>query len=727
MSGTMPDRDPGDVREFLSEARLYLDKTEPILAALRAGGGETGGADEIAAVFRAFHSIKGVAGFLSFAVVQEVTHKAEEALDRVRTGKRALDAELGSALLEACDFLRACLDAIEASGTDAIRPQDQAELVARLKGFAEVSPSPVAAAAGGPEGGPEGWLYPWLLADGLRDRFLALSGAQVEAVEAALIAILDAPTRLSILIEAADQVERIRLHAAAFGLPAAADLCQRLSQGLRRPRGPGSAFDPAEMSALFGVCNALKPLLASGAPAQADLESARVSARNLETLYAQPPAPPRPPAAAATEASAGNGLAAAAANGGSPGKPAAPAEGGKGEIRVGLDKLDRMVELVEELGVVSAGVVYEVEELGEDHSLSQAAAKMRQITEELQEINVSIRMVPVSTVFRKMIRLVGDVSAKLGKKARLELVGEETELDRDAAEALQDPLVHMIRNCVDHGLETPEDRVAAGKPETGVIRLQAWHSGGEACISVSDDGRGIDRARLVAKAVEKGLAPAGMSPDDAEALDLIFHPGFSLAKQVTEFSGRGVGMDVVKRNIEGLKGRVDVESKLGEGSAFRIRIPLSNALTESMLVRVGGAKYVLRVASIRETFRPGADSVVTLPDGSELVRLRGSLYPVVRLHRVHRVRDAVSELDKGLIVLVENRGRQVGLFVDEVLGKIQAVIKPPPGLLKTAASLAGCSIIGTGSDAVALALDVNALEAAAAAAQEAKDPAWQPC
>jgi two-component system chemotaxis sensor kinase CheA len=725
MSGTMPDRDPGDVKEFLAEARLYLDKSEPLLAAMRAGGGEAQGADDIAAVFRAFHSIKGVAGFLSFAVVQEVTHKAEEALDRVRAGKRPLDAELGGALLEACDFLRACLDSIESSGTDAIRPQAQAELVARLKGFSDLSPSPLAAPTRDAEGGPEGWLYPWLLADGLRDRFLALAGAQVEAVEATLIGILDAPTRLSILGEAADQIDRVRLHASAFGLPAAVDLCVRLSQGLRRPRGAGSAFDPSEISALFGVCNALKPLLASGSPAQADLESARVSSRNLETLYALPAAPARP---AAADPSAGNGAPpAAAANGGSPAKASPPAEGGKGEIRVGLDKLDRMVELVEELGVVSAGVVYEVEDLGEDHSLSQAAAKMRQITEELQEINVSIRMVPISTVFRKMIRLVGDVSAKLGKKARLELVGEETELDRDAAEALQDPLVHMIRNCVDHGLEMPEDRVAAGKPETGIIRLQAWHSGGEACLSVSDDGRGIDRARLVAKAVEKGLAPAGMSPDDAEALDLIFHPGFSLAKEVTEFSGRGVGMDVVKRNIEGLKGRVDVESKLGEGSAFRIRIPLSNALTESMLVRVGSAKYVLRVASIRETFRPMADAVVTLPDGAELVRLRGSLYPVVRLHRVHRVRDAETELEKGLIVLVENRGRQVGLFVDEVLGKIQAVIKPPPGFLKTAASLAGCSIIGTGSDAVALALDVNALEAAAAAALEAKDPEWQPC
>lgn len=724
MSGTMPDRDPGDVREFLAEARIYLEKTEPLLAALRAGGEESRGADDIAAVFRAFHSIKGVAGFLSFAVVQEVTHKAEEALDRVRTGKRALDSELGSTLLEACDFLRACLDSIEASGTDAIRPQDQATLVARLKAFSEQTPTQAAAPSDAKAGGPEGWLYPWLLEDGFRDRFLGRSGAEVEAVEATLIGILDAPTRLSLLGDAADQIDRIRLHAAAFGLPAAADLCLRLSQGLRRPRAPGSSFDPAEMSALFAVCNALKPVLASGSPAQADLESARVAGRNLETLYALPPAPARPASADPAPASAASG---ATAPGAGQGKPAANAEGGKGEIRVGLDKLDRMVELVEELGVVSAGVVYEVEELGEDHSLSQAAAKMRQITEELQEINVSIRMVPISTVFRKMIRLVGDVSAKLGKKARLELVGEETELDRDAAEALQDPLVHMIRNCVDHGLEMPEDRVAAGKPETGIIRLQAWHSGGEACISVSDDGRGIDRARLVAKAVEKGLAPPDMSPDAAEALDLIFHPGFSLAKQVTEFSGRGVGMDVVKRNIEGLKGRVDIESKLGEGSAFRIRIPLTNALTESMLVRVGGAKYVLRVASIRETFRPGADSVVTLPDGNELVRLRGNLYPVVRLHRVHRVRDAVAELDKGLIVLVENRGHQVGLFVDEVLGKIQAVIKPPPGLLKAAASLAGCSIIGTGSDAVALALDVNALEAAAAATLEAKDSAWQPC
>jgi two-component system chemotaxis sensor kinase CheA len=700
------ERDPEDVKEFLAEARAYLEKCEPLIASMR---GEEGaqGADAIASIFRAFHSIKGVAGFLGFGAVQEVTHKAEETLDRVRAGKRAFDAELGDALLAACDHLRACFDAIESGAGDAVRDGERADLIARLKAQAETArePLPTAPAAGG----AGGWLYPWLQADGLRDRFLAGSGVAVEAVETTLIGILDAPGRISLLTEAADQIDRIGLHAAAFGCADAAALCGKLSAGLRRARPAGSVFDPAEMAAVFGACNALKPLLASSAPATADRERAGVAARELEASARPAPVPPASAAAVAAP-------------------PPAHAEP-KAEVRVSLDKLDHMVELVEELGVVSNGIAYALEGLGPDRGLGRSAAKLRQLTEELQEINVSIRMVPLSTVFRKMIRLVGDVSGKLGKRARLEIVGEETELDRDAAEALQDPLVHLIRNCIDHGLESPDERTAAGKPPVGVIKLQAWHAGGEAWISISDDGRGIDRARLVAKAVEKGLAPAGMSPDDPAALELIFHPGFSLAQRVTEFSGRGVGMDVVKRNIEGLKGRVEVTSRPGEGTAFRIRLPMANALTESMLVRVGGLKYVLRVASIRETFRPGPGAVTRLPAGDELVRLRGEMFPVVRLHRLHRVAGALEAIEQGLIVLVENRGRQVGLFVDEVLGKIQAVIKPPPPFLKSARSLAGCSIIGTASDAVALALDINALEApfpGDAAAVTEENP-WRPC
>jgi two-component system, chemotaxis family, sensor kinase CheA len=215
---------------------------------------------------------------------------------------------------------------------------------------------------------------------------------------------------------------------------------------------------------------------------------------------------------------------------------------------------------------------------------------------------------------------------------------------------------------------------------------------------------------VLAKAIAKGLTTPSVVLTDTEVLGFLFHPGFSMAKEVTEFSGRGVGMDVVKKNIESLKGRIDLESKFGFGTSFLIRLPMANALTESMLVRVGTVKYVLRVASLRETFRPEPSSIVRLPNGDEMVQLRGRLYPVIRLHQVHSISNSETQLHRGLIMIVENRGRESGLFVDEVIGKIQAVIKPPPNLLKGSKTLAGCSIIGTESDDVALALDINALD-----------------
>lgn len=708
------ERNADDVKEFISEATAYLEASEPMLAALQASGDippEEASA-QVAAVFRAFHSIKGVAGFLSFANVQEVTHRAEEILDRVRSGKRRFDRALGEALLSACDLLRKYFDVIAASGEDAGPAEEKSALLERLRAFSEPAAGASAATrdpsgAGAPGG--EGWVFPALRDAETIGKLMAAVAEEVDALEAGLIAFLDAPTKASILEEGSVRADRIRMHAAAFGFSHGVPLAGALAESLSKAAGRGG-LDAALLSPVFGACNALKPLFAGRHPSTAEKEKASEALRQLAA--AEAPAASQaswsPAPAAASPASAGSAGSAL-----------------RGDIRVSLDKLDRMVDLIEELGVVSTGVLHALDGAGRVDEHRQSANGLRKVTEELQEITVSIRMVPLSTVFRKMIRLVGDVSAKLGKQARLEIVGEETELDRDAVEALQDPLVHILRNCLDHGLEAPEARAASGKPPAGAVRLQAWHSGGEAWISVSDDGRGIDREKVLAKAVAQGLVPAGAALSEAEILDFIFHPGFSLAKEVTEFSGRGVGMDVVRRNIQGLKGRVEVETRAGEGTTFLIRIPMANALTESMLVRVGDVRYTLRVASIRETFRPTAKAVTRLPDGREMVGLRGRLYPLVRIHRLRGVSGAETEIEKGLIVLVENRGRQSALLVDEVLGKIQAVIKPPPSLLKSASTLAGFSIIGTGSDAVALALDINALDNEALEARPGSAPPAQ--
>lgn len=703
-------RDPGDVKEFLAEALAYLDSSEPILAILQTESGDASKdvSTQIATIFRAFHSIKGVAGFLSFANIQELTHKAEGALDRVRTGKIIFDRNLGSTLLESCDLLRKFLQNISSHSDDLCFESEKNTMVTRLKTFSDVGTAPsISASSQSPiTSSADALLYPWLIDETLLNKFSKGAIEELNGIEKNLIELLDHPNKLDLFKNSATIIEKLRINASALGFMHCLDICTTLSQSMSKTRHEGANFNPSEISIYFNACNVLKSLLESTTGSAVLIEQSKVSIKEIESLNAlidqtnsdltqknsnvNSPAPSSIPTAAAP----------------TPNNTSST----KNEIRVSLERLDKMVDLIEELGVVSTGVYSVAEILDEDIGLRQTASKLRKITEELQEITVSIRMVPLSTVFRKMIRLVGDVSSKLGKKVRLEIVGEQTELDKDAVESLQDPLVHILRNCVDHGLEMPEDRLAAGKSETGVVKLQAWHSGGEAWISISDDGKGISCEKVFAKAVAQGLVASNASLTETEILAFIFHPGFSLAKEVTEFSGRGVGMDVVKKNIQSLKGRVDIESKLGSGSTFIIRLPMANALTESMLVRVGSVKYVIRVASIQETFQPSKSAITSLPNGDELVSLRGRLYPIIRLYQKHNIPDSETELDRGLIIIVENRGKQTGIFVDEVLGKIQAVIKPPPSILKSAKSLAGCSIIGTESDAIALALDINAID-----------------
>lgn len=705
-------RDPDDVKEFLAESSAYLDEVEPALAMIREGSAGSSGesSEKVASMFRAFHSIKGVAGFLSFLNVQEVTHRAEEVLDKVRSGKIPLEAGLASMVLEACDYLRGLLSAIAGTGEDKGSEADKVSLLARLgaisgnEGPAEIAPGPAGAIAGD-RGSP--LLFDELLEEGLAGKFSAAAVRWVESVEMVLFELLDAPTRLDALHRAAEQVRRLQWNALAFGRGNMAELAGLLETSLRRPRPGATVFDPDDLSLQCKCCGLLKEMALSTEADHLTEERLRALAADLGArsgdkiegdASAPKPAVVRSPAAG-------------------PEKPrdpsAAPGEGGKkGEIRVSLEKLDKMVELIEELGVISSSVSHSADtEQSFSEDLQKSAGKLKQVTGELQEVAMTVRLLPLSTIFRKMIRLVGDVSGKLGKKARLEIIGEETEVDKDVVEALQDPLVHILRNSLDHGLESPGDRLSAGKPESGLIRLQAWHSGGEVCISISDDGRGISAEKILAKAVSQGLVDASAPQlPQADILAFIFHPGFSLAKEVTEFSGRGVGMDVVKKNVERLKGRIELETTPGKGSTFLIRLPMANALTESMLVRVGVQRYVIRVSSIRETFRPARESITRLPDGSELVGLRSRLYPVVRLHNLHGVPDSRKSLSEGLIVLVENRGRQIGLFVDEALGKVQGVIKTPPTMLKPSQTLAGYSIIGTKSDDVAWALDIDTLD-----------------
>jgi two-component system chemotaxis sensor kinase CheA len=329
------------------------------------------------------------------------------------------------------------------------------------------------------------------------------------------------------------------------------------------------------------------------------------------------------------------------------------------------------------------------------------------IIRELQDLTMSLRMVPLKGVFQKMNRLVRDLARKSGKKVQFVTEGEDTEIDRNMVESLNDPLVHMIRNSVDHGIEQPDTRTENGKDESGTVTLRAYHAAGNVVIQLEDDGKGLDRERILAKAVERGLIDNNKELSDAETFMLIFQAGFSTAEKITDVSGRGVGMDVVKRNIESLRGRIEVASKKGEGSTFSIRLPLTMAITDAMILSVGEETYLLPTVSIEQSFQPPAGSISTVSGQGEMVMLRGELLPLFRLHSLFNVPKAVSDPYEALLIVIEGGGHRCALMVDELLGQQQVVIKSLGRGMAKVPGVSGGAILGDGR--VGLILDATGL------------------
>ena len=379
-------------------------------------------------------------------------------------------------------------------------------------------------------------------------------------------------------------------------------------------------------------------------------------------------------------------------------------------VRVDTHKLDGLIDLVGELVVAQSMVVQSPELSGLGSAeLSRCLGQLRGITSGLQRTAMSLRMVPIGGTFRRMTRLVRDLAVELGKEIELKLEGEETELDRTLVEELADPLVHMIRNSADHGIELPAARAAAGKPAAGTITLRAFHQGGFIVITIEDDGRGLSADRIRAKAVERGLVQPDEPLERAEILDLIFRPGFSTAEQITGLSGRGVGMDVVRRSIEGIRGKVEVASVEGRGTTFTLSVPLTLAIIEGLIVGVGDQRYIIPTLSVRESFRLAAGAVTTIQGRGEVVEVRGRLTPILRLGRFLGVpcREAPAAGAEGIVVVVESGQDCRCLLVDDLLGKQEVVIKSLGDMFRGRTAFAGAAILGDGR--VGLILDVNAL------------------
>ncbi len=418
-----------------------------------------------------------------------------------------------------------------------------------------------------------------------------------------------------------------------------------------------------------------------------------------EPVAAVPKPAPAAPAARPAAATAAKGSGTKAA-------PAPATKKASGSIRVDISKLDSLMNLVGELVIAEAMVTRNPDLIGHEfENLEKASHHLRRITSDLQDVAMSVRMVPLSGTFKKMVRLVHDTGIKAGKKVNLELKGEDTEVDKTVIEMISDPLVHIVRNAIDHGLENPEERAETDKTESGTVTIEARHESGEVWITVSDDGKGMKREVILNKAIEKGLVDGdGSDLRDEDVFKMVFEPGFSTAAAVTEISGRGVGMDVVKKNIEKINGKVDIKSTMGKGSQFKMRIPLTMAIIEGMLVRVGKSTYNIPLLSIREAFRPTSAQVTTTPDGVEVVKLRDDMIPVVRMHNMYGIEPSFDQLDEGILVVVENDGFSAALFVDEILGQQQTVVKGLSDYVGSPHGVSGCTILGDGR--ISLILDV---------------------
>jgi two-component system chemotaxis sensor kinase CheA len=699
--------------------------------------------------------MKGSAGFLELKNIVELTHKAENLLDLFRKEQAQLEGPDIALLLNTLDLLRKVMDDLAVSGRDDTYLEEVESQVAQLldsinrKCRPEIKLEETKAGApeapDEPESEPEPAMPAIRISPEMKARFREEAEELLDAAEQNLLTALDNNAGDTELSEALRSLHSFKGNAGFMGLADLEKLTHRTETILELvvdgqikadnaalevflavvdvTRRTVSELEEDQDGSIAGLDDFLDSLdtLADGgaetpaAPAPQPQEGAPKSGfiplGNMKKARPAPAAETAEPAAAEPEAAhptaAESRPAAPPARAGS--TPAAkPAAGVKssGSIRVDLTKLDTLMNLVGELVIAEAMVTRNPDLDGHEfENLEKASHHLRRITSDLQDVAMSVRMVPLSGTFKKMIRLVHDTGLKAGKKVELELVGEETEVDKTVIEQISDPLVHIVRNAIDHGLETPEQRAQTDKPASGKVTISARHESGEVWITVGDDGKGLDRDVILNKAIERGLLETdGNELRDEDVFKLIFEPGFSTAAQVTEISGRGVGMDVVRKNIEKINGRVDIKSVKGQGSQFIMRIPLTMAIIEGMLVRVGKSTYNIPLLSIREAFRPEPGQITTTPDGIEVVKLREDMIPVIRMHELYGIQTSCEDLADGTLVIVENEGNSGALFVDEILGQQQTVVKALSDYVGSPHGVSGCTILGDGR--ISLILDV---------------------
>jgi two-component system chemotaxis sensor kinase CheA len=536
--------DPELMAEFLVEARDHLASIETQMLVIERNPRDT---EAVHSVFRAFHTIKGLAGFLELASMQQLTHEVETLLDEARNSRIEIDPEVADVVLRAADRVNASLRALDAGVRDQTAPEHRPDgpLLERIQGI--------------------------------------IAGKQLQV-------------------------------------------------------------------------RATEPVVARSEPEEPT--GSRQLSAEARTL------------------------------------------------KVDTGKLDYLIEMVGET-VIAASLVRHEPNLGLDSNprLSRNLAQLSRLILEVQQTTMSLRMVPISHLFQKTARMARDLSRKAGKRIEIVIHGEDTELDRNLIEELGDPLLHMVRNSLDHGIEDETARAASGKPVVAKLELRAAHQAGQILVEVADDGRGLDREKIRRRALERGLVEAGKELSDEEIFNLIFLPGFSTAAEVTDISGRGVGMDVVRRHIQKLRGRIEIASMPGQGTRFSLKLPLTLAIIDGLVVRVGRERYIIPTISLRELLRPSPDTVQIVQGRGEMALLRGELFPIVRLNRRFGVADACEDPTSGMLIVVDTEDRRYCLLADEVLGRQEVVIKSLGEPFRDIPGVSGGAILGDGR--IGLIVDVD--------------------
>ena len=746
------------LRSFVSEAFDSLDSNEPIVEDLRNDENE----DSVNAIFRVFHTLKGLSGFFEMLVINKVTHEAETLLDIMRKQNQRQTEETITVIYQTFDFLRDLLQRVNTDFTDKSGEGEAEDMILILK---DALTTVQGAEAGGvtdavaaesviedtpetalpepappeiieeeiPEAAndvPEEAKAPDaidldigdLISDDMLEQYITNATELVDTTEKNLLDLEKDPENEPLVRETFGAVHSLKGNSGFMGYKEIEEISIDMETILDAVRDKSLDIDQTIITVLLSNIETIRDRLEKISKGEIAPDTASGGEAPPEPIP-EPPAPkdiPEPKAETVQEAKIEKPKTEEKTNASKPPvkKEVKKAPSSKApsfqtmqrkDIRVETEKIDKLFDLVGELITIETMVTNNPDLNGlELPNFNKSANMLNKITRDLQEISMSIRMMPLEGLFNKMKRLVRDVSLKMNKKVNLLVSGQHTEMDKNVIDEISDPLVHILRNAIDHGVESPEDRIASGKDEIGTVKLSARYEGNEILIVVEDDGAGISRERVVEKALDKGLIsePTDEIPDKDVFL-LIFEPGFSTAKQVTDISGRGVGMDVVRKNIEKLRGSIDIDSTFGAGSKFTLRIPLTLAIMEAMLIRIKNATFALPILAIRESFRPVKDSVTLTMDGLEVVKVREEILPVIRLHELMNIEPDSENLEDGILLMIEARGKKICLFADEIVGQQQAVIKNLSEYIGKVDGLTGCMILGDGS--IGLILDIESL------------------